>query len=223
MEPDALLRQLQARKVAPTRATVTLAPEGKRIRVCVCVGAGCVDRGGVAAFAEIEELVAETGSLQISLERVGCSGQCDKAPVVQLLPTEAQRRARVLSADCADQSASAVNAALDMANACAARLDSPPRSGVDGLLHRRSANARWEALRALGRAHSGRARAAALEQLESALKAELHACKGDAARIARASRRAARFHARFGLAHENSHATPAGGCCEGLVKLEETR
>lgn len=186
-------------RLIPPRASIMSA----QLSLAVCVGPSCAARGSLAALAEIEELVAEAAStcqapVTISVRRAGCSHQCDGAPIVHIAAGP-HASARIVDAvDDAAQCERVLDIAFGMADpAHAAQTASATRSGVDGLLHRRSVNARWEALRAMGRAPTGRGRDAALQQLRAALQAELRACGSDGAQAARSDRRARRLYARF--------------------------
>ncbi|KAG8466196.1 hypothetical protein KFE25_001952 [Diacronema lutheri] len=185
--PDVLLRELQARREA-------ILPH---VRLCVCSGHTCSQRGSEAVLVELEELCAEAAGKGVGVERVGCSHQCDKAPVVHIV----SKRARpVLIVECVDdplQCERTVRLALAGDGQPTGAPCSGITSGLMGLFERRSASARWEALRALGRAHDNKSRSLALEQLDEAVDAELRACAMDGAAAARASRRAARLRARF--------------------------
>jgi hypothetical protein len=204
---DVFLRQLTARRRS-VRVPASH-PVHPQIALGVCGGAGCCQRGGDAACVELEELCSEATFRQggarksapaISVERIGCSHQCDLAPLVQVLinprsTSESRHSVRMESADGPAQCKRIVFNALD-----AYEPDlSPERSGVDGLMQRRAANMRWEALRVLARSTSqnGKARREGLKLLDDAIEADIRAAGGDEARLERASRRAARLRARF--------------------------
>jgi hypothetical protein len=228
-----LLRQLRSRQLvrpppAPAGSAPAGSPSGTSVQICVCSASLCCGRGADAAAVELEELIAEreliAESARISLVRVGCSHQCDRAPVAQILIADVgATSARNGSIECVDspaQCAKVVDAAS--LRALGAQQPRSARSGVDGLMHRRAAGMRWEALRDLGRARDDRSRRIGLSRLEEAIAGEMRAAASDAAQLARATRRAARLRERFAIAPP-SPATdpPPAGDRPALGALDE--
>ena len=197
----------------------------RRARVVVCSGVDWMGLGGGAALIEIEELCAEvrSGSGSTHVEAVSgvCTLQCANAPNVNVHDLSSDGRSLAVSN----------HLRVDSAGRCAEVLAvavSPPgvRSdlvevGGGGIMMKRAAGLRWNALRQLARCHNtyslhgfdgathadgpGRAaptradraaRTAARELLAAALRAEALAARSSEPALARAKRRAERLAAR---------------------------
>ncbi|KAJ1627518.1 hypothetical protein T492DRAFT_842310 [Pavlovales sp. CCMP2436] len=148
---------------------------------------------------QVEELIAENEGA-ISLVRVGCSHLCDKAPVAHIIIEQAsgERRGSLECVDGPAQCAKVLDGALVQAGVSSQARSA--LSGVDGLMFRRAAGVRWEALRDLSRARDERSRRTGLARLEESIAAKLLAPGSDAGKLARTKRRAARLRERFAIA-----------------------
>lgn len=199
---------------------------GRRARVVVCSGVDCMGLGGGAALLEIEELCAEVSSSSgpTHVEAVSgvCTLQCANAPNVNVHDLSSDGRSLAVSNHLR------VDSAGRCAEVLAAAAASPPgvRSDVievggGGIMMKRAAGLRWNALRQLARCHNtyslhgfdgathadgpGRAtptradrtaRTAARELLAASLRAEASAARSSEPALARARRRAERLTAR---------------------------
>ena len=200
---------------------------GRRARVVVCSGVDCMGLGGGAALLEIEELCAEVSSSSgpTHVEAVSgvCTLQCANAPNVNVHDLSSDGRSLAVSNHLRVDSAGRCAEVL-----AAAAAASPPgvRSDVvevggGGIMMKRAAGLRWNALRQLARCHNtyslhgfdgathadgpGRAtptradrtaRTAARELLAASLRAEASAARSSEPALARARRRAERLTAR---------------------------
>ena len=195
----------------------------RRARVVVCSGVDCMGLGGGAALLEIEELCAEVSRGGLShIEAVSgvCTLQCANAPNVNVHDLSSDGRSLAVSnhlrVDSAGRCAEVLVAAASPAGV---------RSGVveassGGIMMKRAAGLRWNALRQLARCHNtyslhgfaathadspGRAtptaadraaRTAAKDLLAASLRAEASAARSSEPALARARRRAERLTAR---------------------------
>ena len=195
----------------------------RRARVVVCSGVDCMGLGGGAALLEIEELCAEVSSSggPTHVEAVSgvCTLQCANAPNVNVHDLSSDGRSLAVSN----------HLRVDSAGRCAEVLAvaaAPPGASSDvvavdggGIMMKRAAGLRWNALRQLARCHNtyslhgfdaaadgpGRAtptradrlaRTAARELLAASLRAEASAARSSEPALARAKRRAERLTAR---------------------------
>ena len=196
----------------------------RRARVVVCSGVDCTGLGGGAVLLEIEELCAEvrsSGGLR-HFEAVSgvCTLQCANAPNVNVHDLSTDGRSLAVSNHLRVDSAGRCAEVLVAASPTVARSGAT-EACVGGIMMKRAAGLRWNALRQLARCHNtyalhgfegvahaegqGRAtptagdraaRTAAVELLAASLRAEASAARGSEAALARATRRAERLTAR---------------------------
>lgn len=180
----------------------------------MCNGSGCRQRGADAAYLELEELVTElasqrcngSGHHDISLERVGCSHQCDRAPVVQIRVTQrgstTLQPTIMLSMEGPSQCKSALDSALAELGAAPGAAEAADRTAggaISGLMRRRAESLRWEALRALSRAHDSKALREGWVLFQKAADADEKAANGDAHGLQRARVRSLRMRSQVAL------------------------
>lgn len=186
------------------------------IEVRVCGGSTCRQRGSYAAYLELEELATELASHscngschEISVERVGCSHQCDRAPVAQVRITprgSAKPQPTItVSVDDPAQCKLALDSALVELGGVPGGAAELNRTGVSRLMRRRADALRWEALRSLARAHDPKTFRDGWVLFEKAADADEAAANGDAQSLQRARARARRMRDQVALLKTSCH------------------